>query len=127
VYDFNAHLDDIEKTYYLNANNMIEISFQEIPNRIKLAALRIECVLSSGEKRFGYLTENKILNLKNGDLSNIIGVEFVENPKKEIVHRTIKGVIRNNGLTVVSTTKTKTMLPDYHEEIMFENSYALNK
>jgi len=127
VYDYNAHLGDIEKTFYLNANNVIEIPFQDIPNLIKLAAIKIEYQLSSEEKRFGYLTENKFLNIKNRDLPNIIGVEFVETPKTEIVHRTIKGIIRNNALSIISTIKTQTTLPDYHDEIMFENSYTLNK
>lgn len=127
VYDNNAHLEDVEKIFYLNTINEIKISFHDIPNHDKLAAIRIEYLLNDKEKRFGYLTENEILNLKKGDLSNIIGVEFIENPKKETVYRKIKGVIKNNAIVVVSTKKNKTTLPDYHREIMFENSYALDK
>jgi hypothetical protein len=127
VYDYNAHLEDSEKILYLNTNNVIEIPFHDIPNHDKLAAIRIEYLLNYKEKRFGYLTENHTINVRNGDLPNVIGVELVENPKKEIVYRKIKAVIQNNTIVIVSTTKNKTMLPDYHEEIMFEDSYALDK
>ncbi|HTD97810.1 MAG TPA: hypothetical protein VK668_00920 [Mucilaginibacter sp.] len=127
IYDYNAHLEDTGKTFYINTNSVIEIPFQEIPNHNKLAAIRIEYLLNDKEKRYGFLTENKTLNIKNGDLPNVIGVELIENPRKEIVYRKIKAVIQNNTIIIVSTTKSKVTLPDYHEEIMFENSYALNK
>lgn len=127
VYDYDAHLDDFEKLLHINKNNEIEISFQDISSIDKLAAIRIEYLLNDGQKRFGYLTQNNILNKKNGDLPNIIRVEFVENPKKEIVYRTIKGIVQNGALVIVSTAKSKVTLPDYHSEIMFEKSYALDK
>jgi hypothetical protein len=127
VYDYSAHLKDVEKLLHLNKNNELEISFQDISSIYKLAAIRIEYLLNDNQKRFGYLTQNKILNIKNGNLANIIKVEFVENPKKEIVYRTIKGLVQNGALVIVSTTKSKITLPDYHSEIMFEKSYALDK
>jgi hypothetical protein len=128
VYDYNAHLEDIERTYKLNANEAIEIPFQAVPNLNKLAAIRIEYKLNDEDKRYCYLAENKnFVNVKTGDLSNIISVKFVEHPKKEIVHRIITSVIKNDTLRVLSTTKSKTTLPDYHEEIMFEDSYTLSK
>ena len=127
VYDYNAHLEDVEKLFHINKNNELEISFQDISSIDKLAAIRIEYLLNDEQKRFGYLTQNKILNIKNGNLPNIIRVEFVENPKKEIVYRTIKGLLQNGALVIVSTKKNKIILPDYHSEIMFEKSYALDK
>jgi hypothetical protein len=106
---------------------LVEIPFQDIPNHDKLTAIRIEYLLNNKEKRFGYLTENKIIKIRNGDLSNIIGVEFVENPRKEIVYSKIIGVIQNNNLVIVSTTKSKTKVADYNKQMMFEDSYELNK
>ena len=127
VYDYDAHLEDFEKILNLDRNNELEISFQDITSINKLAAIRIEYLLNDEQKRFGYLTQNKIINKKNSDLPNIIRVEFVENPKKEIVYRTIKGIVQNGVLVIVSTAKSKTTLTDYHSEIMFEKSYALDK
>ena len=66
-----------------------------------------------------------MLTLRN--ISNIINVEFIERPQKEIVYRTIRAVVKNDTLTIVSSSKTKTILPDYHREIEFEDSYSLNK
>ena len=109
------------------ADNTIEIPFKDIPNRDKLASIRIEYLLNYNEKRFSYLTQNNTLNVRNGDLPNVIGVELVENPKREIVYRKIKGVIQNTSMVIVSTTKNKTMLPDYYREMLFEDSYALGK
>ena len=127
TYDFNAHLEDIEKTFYINANNVVEIPFDNIPNINYMAAFRLEYLLNDKAKRYGYLTENKFANLRNGDLPNVIRVVLIENPKIEIVYRTIKGFIKNNVLEIVSTFKNKTALPDYNGEIIFEKSYQLNK
>ncbi|MBS1503855.1 MAG: hypothetical protein JST32_17430 [Bacteroidetes bacterium] len=128
VYDYDAHLEDIEKTFPLRATNSIEIPFPDIPNRNKLAAIRIEYQLNDKDKRYCYLSENShFLNVKTRDLSNIISVKFVENPKKEVVHRVITGIVKNDTLRILSIMKSKTTLPDYHEEIMFEDSYAFSK
>ncbi|NCD71574.1 hypothetical protein [Mucilaginibacter agri] len=127
IYDYNSHLENVENILHLDENNDLEISFQDISSIDKLAAIRIEYLLNKEQKRFGYLTQNKIVNIKNGDLPNIIRVELVENPKKEIVYRTIKGLVQNDSLVIVSTAKSKITLPDYHSEIMFEKSYTLDK
>ncbi|MBS0646420.1 MAG: hypothetical protein JSR97_07485 [Verrucomicrobia bacterium] len=126
-YDYDAHLDKLEKTFSLNADNSIIIPYKDVPNLNKLAAIRIEYLLNYTEKRYNYLTENKTVNIKQGDVPNIIDVEFLENPKKEIVYRTIKAVVQKDILRIVSISKTKTILPDYYRDIEFENSYSLNK
>jgi hypothetical protein len=126
-YDYDAHIDSHEKIFTLNENNSVVISYKDIPNLDKLAAIRIEYLLNYTEKRYNYLTENKTINRKEGDVPNIIEVEFVERPKKEIVYRTIKTIVQNDTLRIVSTSKTKTILPDYFRDIEFEDSYSLNK
>jgi hypothetical protein len=126
-YDFDANLETSEKTFYLDSNNAITIAFKDIPNLDKLASIRVEYLLNYTEKRYNYLTENRAVNVKQGDIPNIINVEFLERPKKEIVYRTIRAVVKNDTLTIVSSSKTKTILPDYHRDIEFENSYSLNK
>lgn len=126
-YDYDAHIDIPEKIFSLDANNLVIIPYKDILNLDKLAAIRIEYLLNYTEKRYSYLTENKTVNIKQGNIPNIIDVEFVEIPKKEIVYRTIVAVIKNDTLRIVSSSKTKTILPDYNREIEFEESYNLNK
>lgn len=124
-YDYDAHLDYPEKTFTLDENNSVVISYKDIPNIDKLAAIRIEYLLNYTEKRYGYLTENKIVNRKNGDVPNLIEVEFIERPRKEMVYRAIKAVVKNDILKIVSSSKTKIILPDYYDDIEFEDSYSL--
>ncbi len=126
-YDYDAHIDGPEKIFALDKNNSVIIPYADIPNLDKLAAIRIEYLLNYTEKRYNYLTENKTINRKEGDVPNIIEVEFVESPKKEIVYRTIRAVVKNDTLRIVSSSKTKTILPDYNRDIEFEDSYSLNK
>lgn len=126
-YDYYAHIDSPEKTFSLNTNNSVVISYKDIPNLDKLAAIRIEYLLGYTEKRYYYLTENKTINIKQGDIPNIIDVEFLERPRTEIVYRTIKAIVQNDTLRIVSSSKTKTILPDYFRDIEFEDSYSLNK
>lgn len=126
-YDYDAHIDSPEKAFSLDANNSVVIAYKDVPNFNKLSAIRIEYLLNYTEKRYNYLTENKTINRKEGDVPNIIEVEFVEKPKKEIVYRTIKAVVKNDKLEIISSSKTKTKLPDYYRDIEFEDSYSLNK
>lgn len=126
-YDYDAHLENPETNFTLTADNSVIIPFANIPNLDKLASIRVEYLLNFTEKRFDFLTENKTANVKQADIPNIIDVEFIEKPKREIVYRTIKSIVKENKLIILSTTKTKVNLPDYHSDIEFEDSYALNK
>ncbi len=126
-YDYDAHIDSPEKIFYLDENNSVVISYKDIPNFDKLAALRIEYLLNYTNKRYSYLTENKTINRKEGDVPNIIEVEFVEKPKQEVVYRTITAIVKNDILKIISNSKTKTILPDYYRDIEFEDSYSLSK
>ena len=126
-YDYDAHIDSPEKIFSLDANNSVVIPYKNIPNLNKLAAIRIEYLLNYTDKRYNYLTENNTVNVKQGDIPNIIDVEFVERPKKEIVYRIISAVVKKNTLRIVTNSKTKTILPDYHSDIEFEDSYSLNE
>jgi hypothetical protein len=129
IYDFKSHMRGFENPteYKFNSDNTIKIPFNSILNLYLLAAIRIEYQLNPKEKRWGYLTENKTINIREGSISNIINVEFVEIPKKETVSRISKGVIKSNELVIVSTNKTKITLPDYHRDIEFANFYPLGK
>ena len=127
VYDYDAHLDEPEIIFNIKPDNTIEIPFKDIPNFKVLSAIRIEYKLNFSETRYNYLTQNNPLNTKKTDVPNIINVEFVEHPKKEMVYRTVKGVIQKDTLIIVSTTKTKTILPDYNRDIEFENNFVLRK
>lgn len=126
-YDFDAEIDDVEKVMNFNQDNSIEIPFTEIPNLDKLASIRIEYLLSSSEKRFGYITENNTVNVKEKDIPNVVEIEFVVHPIKEIVYRTTIGKLVGEKLEIVSSTKTKTSLPEYLGEIGFEKYYELRK
>lgn len=125
IYDFGAHLEDIEQVLTLKAGNTLEIPFQSIPHLDQLAALKIEYLLNFTEKREGYLTQNKVVNKKERKVPNLINVEFVEKPLKEVVYRTTKAVWQNDTLTVVSTVSTKSRLVDYGSNASFEDVYTL--
>jgi hypothetical protein len=127
VYDYDAHLDEPEIMFDIKPDNTIEIPFKDIPNLNKLSAIRIEYELNFKETRYNYLTQNNPLNNKRSEVPNTINVEFVDSPKNEIVYRTIRGIIKKDTLKIVSTTKTKTILSDYNQDIEFENNFALRK
>lgn len=113
------------REFIYNSDNSIKISFSDIPNFNQLASIKVIYLLNNFERRNAFLTESDTVNVLNKSLPNIIEVEFVEIPKHEVVHRTIKGIIKNGTLTIVSITKTKTTLPDYFHEIEFEDGYKL--
>lgn len=127
MYDFYADIDDVEKVMSFNQDNLIEIPFEEIPNHDKLASIRIEYALSPSEKRYGYISESKMVNIKENDIPNIVEIEFVEEPKKEIVYRTTIGKLEGDKLEIVSSIKTKPSLPEYLTEIEFEKYYQLKE
>lgn len=127
MYDFDSELDDINKTMSLNESDAIEIPFLGIFNQDKLASIRIEYQLSSSEKRYSYITENKTVNIKEKDIPNVIEIVFVEKPIKEIVYRTTVGKLEGERLEIISSTKTKPNLPEYLQEIGFEKYYQLRK
>lgn len=127
VYDYDAKIDDIEKMMSFNQDNSIEIPFEKIPNHDQLASIRIEYYLSASEKRYTYITEGQILNVKEKDIPNIVEIEFLEQPLKEMVYRTTIGKLEGDKLEIVSSVKTKTSLPEYLTEIEFEKYYELSK
>ena len=127
IYDYDSHLENIEKVFKLKSSNLLEIPFNEIPDLKELTSIRAECQFNY-EKRRAYITdcsEKKYLNKKGKEIPNIINVEYIEKPKKEIVYRTIKGVLNKNKLVIVSITKSKTLLPDHNKDILFEDNYTL--
>lgn len=127
MYDYYSGLDDIEKTVSFNENSTIEIPFSQIPDQDKLASIRIEYQLSPSEKRYGYITESKTVNVKEKEIPNLVEIEFVEKPLKEIVYRTTVGRLEGERLEIISSSKTKTTLPEYLDEISFERYYQLRK
>jgi hypothetical protein len=129
IYDFNSHMCNFENEieYKFDSTNTIKIPFNSILNLYLLASIRIDYQLNMKEKRWGYLSEDKTINTREGNIPNIINVEFVEVPKKGIVSRSTKGVIDNNKLAIISSFKTKTTLPDYQPDVEFQNFYELNK
>ena len=126
-YDYATHLPEGDTTLSLNDADKLEIPFKHVPNLEKLASIRVEYQLSSEDKRYCFLTKSHTVNLKKGDVPNVAKVRFIEKPKREIAYRVSKATLKNNTLTVVATTKTKTILPDYHRDIKFESSYSLEK
>jgi len=127
IYDYDGKSDDIEKIMSFNQENLIEIPFTEIPNQNKLASIYIEYLLSASEKRYACITEGSFPNIKDKDIPNIVEIEFVEKPIKEIVYRTTIGKLEGEKLEIVSSTKTKTSFPEFLTEISFEKYYELRK
>lgn len=127
VYDYDARIDSPEKIFTLDENNSLVISYEDVPNLEKLATIRVEYLLNYTDKRDIYLTENKFINVKQVEVPNLLNVEIVERPKREIVFRTIKAIMQNDTLKIVSSSKTNTLVPDYIRDIEFEGSYSLSK
>lgn len=51
----------------------------------------------------------------------------MENPKKDMIYRTTKGLFLNDGsLKILSTFKTKSNLHDYTRDLVFEDVYEKN-
>lgn len=127
IYDYDAKIDDVEKTMSFDSNNSIEIPFKEIPNHKKLASIKIEYYLSESEKRYAYISEGQTVNEKEKDIPNIVEIEFVEKPLKEIIYRTTIGKLEGEKLEIISNEKTKTSLSENLKEISFEKYYELRK
>lgn len=127
IYDYNAHLADVERTGSLSADQRLEIPFKSIPDHDQLATIMVEYQLDNGQKRHGYLTENETINIRKGRIPNVIDIEFVEAPKKETVYRTIKAIRDEDCLVIVFITKTAGTLPDYHRPLEFEANYTRRK
>ena len=107
----------------LNNDFSLKIPFNQIPNRKSLASIRFECFLSNGEKRYGYITENQTVNVKEKELPNYIGITLIEKPKKEIIYRITKALLTENKIKIISKEKSNSDLPDYTEEIEFKEIY----
>jgi hypothetical protein len=127
VYDFKENLENIDSVFDLSMHNTLTIPFKSIPNFNQLASLKVEYQLNAKDKRSGYLTTNHTVNVRHGDIPNIINVQFVEVPKKETIYRTFKGVFKENTIVIISSNKTRCSLPDYWQDIEFESSYKLTK
>ena len=127
IYEFKENLEDIDSVFELSEHNTLQIPFKSIPYFNQLASIKIEYQLNAKDKRSGYLTTNNTVNLRHGDIPNIINVQFVEVPKKETVYRTFKGVFKGNTIVIVSGDKTRCTLPDYWQDLEFESSYILTK
>lgn len=126
VYDFDSKLKDIDTVGLLNNRNEIAISFKDVPNRDKLASIRITYNFNN-EKRDVFLTTGEVPNIRHGDIPNMIEAELIENPKKEIIYRTVKAIIKNNTISAISISKTTTQLHDYFDELKFADNYTLVK
>jgi len=123
VYDYDADLKDIDLKANLDNSGNIEIPFTNIPNLKDLASIRYELILPNNHKRYGYITENNTVNKKQKDLQNCIEVTLVEQPKKETIFRVTKAILMDGKLKVISSSKTKSYLPDYMSELVFKEVY----
>ncbi|WP_028284031.1 hypothetical protein [Olleya marilimosa] len=123
VYDFDSDFKDVKLNMELDNDFSLKIPFNQIPNRKSLASIRFEYFLSNGEKRYGYITENQTVNVKEKELPNYIGITLIEKPKKEIIYRITKALLTENKIKIISKEKSNSDLPDYTEEIEFKEIY----
>jgi hypothetical protein len=123
VYDFDADFKDVKLNMELDNDFNLKIPFNQVPNRKSLASIRFEYFLSNGEKRYGYITENQTVNIKEKELLNYIGITLIEKPKKEIIYRITKAILIDNKIKIISKEKNESDLPDYTEEIEFKEVY----
>lgn len=125
VYDFDSGLKSTKLNLELNDKNFLKIPFKNIPDRNRLASFRYEYLLTDGDKRYGYITESNTVNAKENELPNFAEITIVEVPKKEIVYRTTKAIIKSDKLKIVSTEKTESDLTDYSQNLTFKENYAI--
>lgn len=127
-WDFGTRGEDSVVELNIGDMSTLVIPFSSIPHFDKLSAMAVEYPWNAKENRIAYLTENKFLNRKEVDIPNVINVEFVEIPKKEIVYRTTKCMIQKEKLIIISSTKTKSTLPERRREMLeFDPTYPLKK
>ncbi len=125
VYDFESGLKSTKLNLELDNKISLKIPFENIPNREELASFRYEYELTNGDKRYGYITENNTVNVKEKKLPNFIEVTIVENPKKETIYRTTKAIIDEKKLKIISIERTESDLPDHIKNIAFKESYGI--
>jgi len=123
-YDFDSKLNS-EKSieFTTDKNGIIEIPINKIPNFEKVASLAYQFQYKQ-RKISGYISESNFVNQKNKEIPKDIVVVIIENPKKETVIRTIKAVLKDNKLYIISSNKTKTNIKDFHNEWKFEKIYT---
>jgi len=126
-YDFYAKIKSEKPIIFVTDNNgRIEIPFDIIPSQNKLASLRFETEYNN-RKIYGYLTENKTLNIKKTEIPTSIKIVIREEPKTEIITRTVKAIKEKDNLIILSTNKTKGKLTDYKKELKLEKTYTYEK
>ena len=123
-YDFDSKLNS-EKSieFTTDKNGNIEIPINKIPNFDKVASLKYKFQYKQ-RKIDGYITESDFVNKKAKEIPNDIVVVLIENPKKETVVRTVKTILKDNKLYILSSNKTKTNIKDFHNEWKFEKIYT---
>lgn len=127
VYDFEAEIENVNQQFKLDLNNTLHIPFSEIPNHKQLASIKIEYWLNDKEKREDYITESILVNLRRGDLPNIIHCLIIEKPRTEQIKYELKGLIEDENLRIVSFRKTESDIKDLHGQFIFQNIYHLGE
>ena len=123
-YDFDSKLNS-EKSieFTTDKNGNIEIPINKIPNFEKVASLAYQFQYKQ-RKISGYISESNFVNQKDKEIPKEIIVVLVENPEKETVVRTVKAVLKDNKLYIISSKKTKTNIKDFQNEWKFEEFYT---
>ncbi|CAM1361733.1 conserved hypothetical protein [Tenacibaculum litopenaei] len=125
VYDYDSGLKSKKLDLELNDENFLIIPFNKIPDRNQLASFCYEYLLTDGDKRYGYITKSNTVNVKENELPNFAEITIIEVPKKEIVYRTTKAIVKADKLKIVSTEKTTSNLTDYNQNLAFKEDYAI--
>ncbi|MFT3920851.1 hypothetical protein [Cloacibacterium sp.] len=123
-YDFDSKINpDNSYEFTTNKNGIIEIPINKIPNFDKVASLKYKFQYKQ-RKIDSYITESDFVNKKAKEIPKDIVVVLIENPKKETVVRTVKTILKDNKLYILSSNKTKTNIKDFHNEWKFEKLYT---
>ena len=126
VYDLGSEDWDFQRhEMTLEYNFSLKIPFENIPNIKKLASIHFLYYLENGEKRFGFISEDETLTIKEKELPNIIEVTLIEQPEKEIVKRITKGILIDDKIKIISTHKNKPKLKDETPELIFKEFYVI--
>lgn len=123
-YDFDSKINsDNSFEFTTNKNGIIEIPINKIPNFDKVASLKYKFQYKQ-RKIDGYITESDYVNKKTKEIPKDIVVVLIENPKKETVIRTVKAILKDSKLYIISSNKTKTNIKDFYNQWKFEKIYT---
>ncbi|GLB47885.1 hypothetical protein [Neptunitalea lumnitzerae] len=130
-YDEYSHIKTTKDTLYTNTNGVLEIPFKRVKHRKKLTSIQIK--LQRNIDYVVHIKNDNSLDIKPFEIPNTIQVALKTNPKIDTVYRTVKAILNDTFLRVISINKTVSKYPEadygngiYFHDLHYESIYTLN-